>query len=63
MDGGHFTGLWVEVRVILRKRNWVNKKEKKKKRKGRKEPEADALSGGTGPPHQEDQSCVPRRGE
>lgn len=38
MDGGHFTGLWVEVRVILRKRNWVNKKEKKRKEKEEKNP-------------------------
>lgn len=57
MDGGHFTGLWVEVHVILKKRNWVNRKKKEK----RKERETDALSDGTGPPHQEDQSSATQR--
>lgn len=26
MNCGHFTGLWVEVNVILRQGNWVRKK-------------------------------------
>lgn len=56
-DCGHFTGLWVEVHVILKKRNWVNRK----KREKRREPETDPLSDGTGPLQREDQSCATRR--
>lgn len=59
MDGGHFTGLWVEVHVILKKRNWVNRK---KEREKRKEPETDALSDGTRPPRATRIKAVPRRG-
>ena len=46
MNCGHFTGLWVEVNVILRKGNWVKKKKKTSK------PRRDALSDGTGSPRQ-----------
>lgn len=30
MNCGHFTGLWVEVNVILKQGNWVKKKKKNK---------------------------------
>lgn len=33
MDGGHFTGLWVEVHVILRKEIGLTGEEKKRKEK------------------------------
>jgi hypothetical protein len=41
MDGGHFTGLWVEVHVILKKkkkRNWVNRKKKRERKRKEKNP-------------------------
>lgn len=44
MNCGHFTGLWVEVNVILKQGNWG-----KKKKKGNRK---DAFSDGAGDPRQ-----------